>query len=173
MSDYIAYHSTKVMGHEYIVPKDGHFYWWSGKSEIFLRSTIGSRAWAITSRLDGRRSVYRLAGVFTPSELQPESGGYAILGDGTLFQPSFDVTSLRRFSDLRREQTNFSFGFSRIRNEIIVTELERETRLIDMPVKGVKPYFAQLSGEFLCVPPRMKTVVQCVPIPRLQPRVAM
>jgi len=125
MSDYIAYHSAKVMEHEYIAPKDGHFYWWSGKSEAFLRSAIGCRAWAITSRLDGRRTVYSLAGVFTPSELRPENGGFAILGDGTLFQPPFDVTALPWFSDLRREQTNFSFGFSRIRSESIITELER------------------------------------------------
>jgi hypothetical protein len=28
------------------------------------------------------------------------------------------------FAELRREQNNFSFGFSRIRSESIVTELE-------------------------------------------------
>jgi len=125
MSDYIGYHSAKVMGHEYIAPKDEQFYWWSGKDEAFLRAAIGCCAWAVTSRLDGGRTVYSLAGFFIPSELRSENGGFAILGDGTLFKPPFEVTTLPWFSDLRREQTNFSFGFNQIRSEIIVTELER------------------------------------------------
>ncbi len=125
MSDFIAYHSEKVMGHKYSHPKDGRFYWWSGKPESFLRTGIGGRVWAISSRLVGGRNVYSLAGIFTPSDVQPKSGGYDIIGDGRLFRPSVDVTKLPWFLDLRREQNNFSYGFSRIRSESIITELER------------------------------------------------
>jgi hypothetical protein len=125
MSDIIAYHSARVMGHEFRPPKDGHFYWWSGKSEHFLTAAIGNRVWAVSGRLDGKRTVYSLRGVFTLSEVRPDGGGFALLGDGTLFTPPFELTEQRWFLDLRREQANFSLGFSRIRSESTVTELER------------------------------------------------
>ena len=125
MSDFIAYHSAKVMGREYSVPKDGRFHWWSGKSEVFLRSAISCRVWVVSSKLDVRPTSFRLAGMFKPTDILPESGGYGIIGVGTAFEPTVEVTALPWFLDLRREQNNFSFGFARIRGESIVTELER------------------------------------------------
>jgi hypothetical protein len=125
MSNFIAYHSARVMGHEYSVPKDGHFRWWSGKSKSFLHSAIGGRVWAVTSKQNGGRTSFRLAGMFTATEIRQESGGFGIVGIGTSFQPPCEVTSLPWFSDLRREQNNFSFGFGRIRSESVVAELEK------------------------------------------------
>lgn len=123
MSGFIAYHSVRKMGRDYQPTEEFHFF--SNKPDSFLRSTIGSRVWVVVGQCDGRRTHYRLAGVFTASEVRPKSGGFGIVGTGTPFHPPFEVTTLPWFSDLLREQRNFSFGFSRIRDESIVTELHR------------------------------------------------
>ena len=92
----------------------------------FLRSALGSTVWTVTGTPDDSgRMVYRLAGVFTPSEVRPESDGFGITGEGTPFRPPIDVTAEPWFAELLREQSNFSFGFSRIRGESIVAELQR------------------------------------------------
>jgi len=123
MSDFIGYHSVERMGRDYQPTEQFHFF--SSKPESFLRSAIGSRVWVIVGTREGARTSYRLAGMFTPSEVQPESDGYGILGTGTPFRPAFDVTASPWFAELLREQNNFSFGFSRIRGESIVAELQR------------------------------------------------
>ncbi|MBU6410944.1 MAG: hypothetical protein KGR98_11220 [Verrucomicrobia bacterium] len=123
MSDFIAYHSVEKMERDYQPTEQFHFF--SRKPDSFLRSAIGSRVWVVVGWRDGRRTLYRLVGVFTPSEVRPESDGFGIIGTGTPFHPPFEVSALPWFSDLLREQSNFSFGFSRIRGESIVAELER------------------------------------------------
>ena len=77
MTDFIAYHSTEKMGHKF-EPKQ-HFHFLSRKPGSFLRSAIGSRVWTVSGTRDGKgRMIYRLAGVFTPSEVRAESNGFLI-----------------------------------------------------------------------------------------------
>jgi hypothetical protein len=111
MSDYVAYHSTEKMGRDF--EPSSHFHFYSAKSESFLRGAIGSRVWTVTgTRDDSGHMVYRVAGVFTPSEVRAEGDGYGITGEGTPFRPPIEVTTEPWFSELLREQSNFSFGLN-------------------------------------------------------------
>ncbi|GEM_PF-2140310 len=123
MTDYVAYHSSELMGREYWPTE--HFQFFSRKAESFLRRAIGCRVWVIVSVRDDSRMAYRLAGVFTPSVVRSENDGFGIIGTGTPFRPPFKVTALPWFTELLREQNKFSFGFNPIRSESIIAELRR------------------------------------------------
>ena len=123
MSDYIAYHSSELMGQEYWPTE--HFHFFSRKAESFLRRAIVCRVWVIVSVRVSSRMTYRLAGVFTPSEVRAEGEGFGIIGTGTPFRPPFEVTTLPWFADLLKEQNKFSYGFNPIRSENTVAELTK------------------------------------------------
>lgn len=123
MDHYIAYHSIELMGHEYEPTERFHFF--SRKAESVLRRALGNRVWVVVGKRDGAATTFSLAGVFAPSEVRAESDGFGIIGPGTPFRPSIDVTARPWFRALLREQNNFSFGFNRIRSKEIVAELER------------------------------------------------
>ena len=122
--DYIAYHSTELMGREY-KPPAGRFHFYSKKPESFLRRSVGCRVWVIVGTLIGSHTSYRLAGMFTPSVIRPEEEGFGILGAGIPFRPPFEVTTFPWFAELLREQNRFSYGFNQIRSAKIVTELQQ------------------------------------------------
>jgi hypothetical protein len=66
-----------------------------------------------------------IAGVFTPRKIvaaaDPE--GWVIAGRGTPFKPQIDVTDLKWFKALYKEQNNFSLGFNRIKSDVVVAAL--------------------------------------------------
>ena len=123
MADYIAYHSSELMGQEYWPTE--YFNFISRKAESFLRRAIGCRVWVIVSVRRERRMAYRLAGVFAPSEVHAQEDGIAIIGVGTPFRPPFEVTALPWFVALLKEQNKFSYGFNPIRSENIIVELSK------------------------------------------------
>ncbi len=123
MADYVAYHSSELMGREYWPREQCKFF--SRKAESFLRRAIGGRAWVIASVRIDRRMVYRLAELFTPSEVRAEADGSYIIGAGTPFRPPFEVTALPWFAELLKEQNQFSYGFNPIRSENIIVELTK------------------------------------------------
>ena len=123
MDHYIAYHSVELMGHEYEPTENFRFF--SRKSKSVLRRALGTRVWVVVGRRDGSATTFSLAGVFTPSEVRAVSDGFLIIGSGIPFRPSVDVTAEPWFRALLREQSNFSFGFNRIRDKDIVVALER------------------------------------------------
>ena len=123
MADYIAYHSSELMEQEYWPTENFNFI--SRKAESFLRRAIGCRVWVIISVRSGSRMVYRLGGVFTPSEVQSKADGFRIVGVGTPFRPLFEVTELPWFAELLKEQNKFSYGFNPIRSENIIVELSK------------------------------------------------
>ncbi len=129
MDHYIAYHSIELMGYEY-EPTE-RFYFFSQKAESVLRRALGNRVWVVVGRRDGSTTTFSLAGVFTPSEVRAESDGFGIVGPGTPFRPSIDVTTRPWFRALLREQRNFSFGFNRIRSKDIVAKLGRHLEAPD------------------------------------------
>ena len=135
MTDFIAYHSAERMGYEYEPKGDFHFF--SRKPESYLRSAIGCRVWTLSGKRDRKgHTVFRLAGVFTPSTVNPEIDGFGIAGEGTLFRPQIDVTSEPWLAELRREQNNFSFGFNRIRRPVVIDALlriQRDHACSDLP----------------------------------------
>jgi 5-methylcytosine-specific restriction protein A len=122
MIEYVAYHSSELMGEKY-QPTD-NFHFWSRKPEKFLRNAIGRRVWVITSTSVRRHTDYKLAGAFTPSDVRREENGYGITGSGTPFRPPVEVTLLPWFKALIREQNNFSYGFNQIRSKSIVARLQ-------------------------------------------------
>ena len=123
MVDYIAYHSSELMGQEYWPTEYFHFL--SRKAESFLGRAVGCRAWVIVSVRKSSRMTYRLAGVFTPSEIRAQGDSFGIIGVGTPFRPPFEITTHSWFTDLLNEQNKFSYGFNPIRSEKIVAELTK------------------------------------------------
>lgn len=121
MNDYVAYHSSDLMGAEYSSTKDFNFF--SRKSESFLRRAVGCRVWVVASTRKSGRLTYQIAGVYIPSAVHGEDDGFDIIGSGTPFRPPIDVTNLPWFGELLREQSKFSFGFNPIRGKAIMAEL--------------------------------------------------
>ena len=123
LGDYIAYHSSEVMGRDY-EPPTGRFRFYSQKSEAFLRRAIGGRVWVVAGKRNASRTEFRLAGMFTLSKVRQENDGFEISGDGLSIDPPIEVTARPWFSELIREQNRFSYGFNRIRNAKVVGEMQ-------------------------------------------------
>jgi len=112
------------MGYEFR-PRAKFFRFYSQKSESFLRHVIGCRVWVIAGTPTGTGMSYRLAGMFTPSAIRPENGGFDITGAGVPFRPPIEVSALPWFKEWFLLQRRFSFGFSRIHKAKIMAELNR------------------------------------------------
>lgn len=125
---YVAYHSVETVGAEY---RGGPpFRFKSKKPRAHLQGALGNCVWVIVGKRGANRSTaYRLAGWFTPTELQEVDGeaGYLwILGIHGEMSPSPTVLNeLDWFQELRRQQGNFGFGVNAIRDETIIAGLER------------------------------------------------
>ena len=90
MSDYIAYHSAKIMGHDY--EPAGQFSHLSRKPLSFLQRAVGGRVWVVTGKRDGRRTIYQLAATYTPSGIRIEGDDYVIYGErGVYFTPAIAI----------------------------------------------------------------------------------
>lgn len=122
-TEFVAYHSSRLMGEEYWPETQFHFF--SRKSERFLHQAIGSRIWLIVSASRPNRLSYYLAGVYTGAEINPEGKGFGITGQGTPFRPPFEINSLPWFRELLQEQGNFSFGFNALRSNRVIGGLRR------------------------------------------------
>jgi hypothetical protein len=115
--DFVAYHSTRVMGRAYR-PVTGEFAFFSRKSHSFLQKVIGGEVWAITGTQGASRRVsYHLAAVFTADDVLERGDACSVTGSGGhIFRPAILLNALPWFEVLVREQNNFSFGLSRIRD---------------------------------------------------------
>lgn len=124
MRDFVAYHSTDKWGRWF--PTARRFRFWSGKSPGFLRQAVGANVWTFVSTRDAKGNLaYHFAGVFTPSEVRAGRNGHWIAGNGEAFKVPPDVTDRPGFRQLLRQQGNFRFGFSRLRNHALVKALRR------------------------------------------------
>jgi hypothetical protein len=127
MSDYIAYHSSEAMGHEYEQTEGEPWAFSTNKTKSFVNNTIGQRLWVITGSRGIRRTmVYKLAGVYTPSEVVrgDKDFRFQIRGDRrTKFEPRIEVTMLPWFRKLLREH-RLSFGVSHVKDKRIIAGLE-------------------------------------------------
>lgn len=127
MSDYIAYHNSEKMGHEYGHNEGEPWAFSTNKTKNFLNNAIGQRLWVITgSRGVGKTRAYGLAGVYTPSEVVRGNVHFKfqIRGNrGTAFEPRIDVMTLPWFRKLVREH-RLSFGVSRVKDKRIIAGLE-------------------------------------------------
>jgi hypothetical protein len=123
-SDYVAYHNVDKMG-EYRRGRGG-FAFFSRKHPKFLESTAGSHVWVITgARNAAGMMVYRLAVVFVVNGLKPHEDGWQVTGvHGFRFPAPVPLNARPWFEVLYREQNNFSFGVSRIRNDEVIAALD-------------------------------------------------
>jgi len=118
----IAYHSEATIGTPYR-GRGLRFSFWSKKSQKQLQKALGQRVWVITS--EGRTAPrYFLVGYYTPTKMISESEFRFLEGKGKHLQQRVDITELRWFKELFKEQNNFSYGnFSRIRSASIINTL--------------------------------------------------
>jgi hypothetical protein len=112
MDHYVAYHSVRIMGHDYS-PED-RFDYRSSKPEGFLRSSLGALVWLIVGCREAKRTEYRLAGVYTPTSVREVADGRMVEGWGTPLRPAPILTDLSWFPEFLRAQANFSLGFNRL-----------------------------------------------------------
>jgi hypothetical protein len=124
--DFVAYHSTALMGYEYD-PTKGPFRFYSRKSRTFLEKSIGCNVWAITGTRDSNHTmIYRLAAVYTPDQVRGSTDAFQIVGKrGYVFKKTVELNGLPWFPVLLCEQNRFSFGFSRIHNPGVIKALHR------------------------------------------------
>lgn len=125
-ADFVAYHSTDLMGYEY-GPSKGPFQFGSRKSPTFLEKSIGSNVWAITGTRDEKgKLIYSLAAVYTPDQVKANKSYNLIRGKhGHIFKKPILLNGRPWFQALLREQNRFSFGFNRIRSQRAVAGLRR------------------------------------------------
>jgi hypothetical protein len=126
MNNYVAYHSTEVMGYEYGQGKrTGEFGFLSRKSRTYLDKAIGCDVWVVTGTRDkARRMIYRLAAVYQPDAVREHGDRFRVVGKrGRIFKPPVVLNDLPWFQTLLREQNRFSFGFSRIQSEVVIAAL--------------------------------------------------
>ena len=126
MNNFVAYHSTEVMGYEYRLGK-GDLVFLSKKTRTYLEKSIGCDVWVVTGTRDAsRKMVYRLAAVYQPDRVEKYQDRFQVCGKrGHQFKPPVVLNGLAWFDVLLREQNRFSFGFSRIQSPAIVAALNR------------------------------------------------
>jgi len=124
--DFIAYHSTEIMGYKY-APAKGRFRFYSRKARTYLEKAIGCNVWVITGTRDSKRKmIYRLAAVYTPEKVKDSQVGLLIVGKrGHIFGKRVELNGLPWLQALLREQNRFSFGFSRVQNPAVIKALHR------------------------------------------------
>jgi hypothetical protein len=125
-NDFVAYHSTDLMGYEY-APTRGRFSFFSRKALTFLEKSIGGNVWAITGTRDSEgKLIYRLVACYTPDEVKKASDAFEVIGkNGHIFKDSIELNGFPWFQKLLREQNRFSFGFSRIQSPDAIAALHR------------------------------------------------
>ncbi|HEY5297113.1 MAG TPA: HNH endonuclease [Verrucomicrobiae bacterium] len=148
MSDYIAYHSVEKWG-EYSPDENLNFY--SGKSEAFLRKSIGCNVWVIVGKPAQKRTVYFLAGKYTSEKIRPRPiGGFDVIGLGKSFLPMIELSKLKWFSRLKAEQGNFSHGFNQIHDAQALKKLseiaENENAVLETEDFRVEDYIKALKN---------------------------
>ena len=124
--DFVAYHSTDIMGHE--LESGGPVKFLSRKSRHFLERAIGCNVWIITGTRDSSsHMIYRLVGRYTPSEIRDNPSDpdlHIIYGEHEeLLEPPLVLNDLDWFQELFRAQNKFSYGFNQIRGEAILAAL--------------------------------------------------
>ena len=134
MEHFIAYHSAQKMGYELESSNELRFY--SRKLGV-LKKSIGNTVWVIQGIPDGNKTAFYLCGVYVADRVDiqdPSSDLYVISGHRVKqFTTPVLLNGLSWFPALLKSQNNFSFGFNRLNNEVVVqalTTLQTENNLL-------------------------------------------
>lgn len=137
MRNYIAYHKIAEWG-EYSFREDGVFDHYSRHSRSRLERTIHQNVWVVSGERINGSMAYKLCAVFQPDYIEPlEDEGTHVVGYGRAFNPQIELNDYPWFTELLREQSNFSFGLNEIRHSDILAglyDLQRHLPPVSMPV---------------------------------------
>lgn len=124
MEHFVAYHSAKVMGYE--LEPTGELRFLSRKLGI-LKKAVGNTVWVVQGVPDGKKTAFSLCGAYVADRVDvedPSSNLYVISGHSVKeFIPPVPLNSLDWFPVLLKSQSNFSLGFNRVNDEIVVQAL--------------------------------------------------
>ena len=144
MKDYLVYHNPDVMG--VLGPADSPFHVVTDKKVGDVR---GNRVWLITA--EGHPRTFFLHSHFIVDEIEPGSdAGYTtrLSGNaGSAFDPMIELNREDWFSDFKRSQGHFGFGFQAIKNSRFIKGLEAAAGLVphSPPTFGLREPMLGLS----------------------------
>lgn len=126
MEHFVAYHSVRKMG--YALDSSDRLRHFSDKPVGLLERAVGHLVWVVQGRPEGSRTAYSLFGAYIATGVEPDaaaSGRHAVVGERQIdFDPPMPLNDLDWFGALRDSQGNFSQGFNRIDNELVVRALK-------------------------------------------------
>lgn len=124
MEHFVAYHSAKVMGYE--LEPTGELRFLSRKLGL-LKKAVGNTVWVVQGVPDGKKTAFSLCGAYVAGSVEvedPSSNLYVISGYSLKeFVPPVPLNGLDWFPMLLKSQSNFSLGFNRVNDELVVQAL--------------------------------------------------
>ncbi|MCB1920550.1 MAG: HNH endonuclease [Candidatus Competibacteraceae bacterium] len=124
MEHFVAYHSAQRMGYELETSDELCFF---SRKLGLLKKAIGNTVWVIQGILDGKKTAFSLCGAYIADRVDiedPSSDLYIISGHRVKeFSPPVPLNGLSWFPTLLKSQSNFSFGFNRLNDEVVVQAL--------------------------------------------------
>ncbi len=124
MENFVAYHSAQRMGYE--LEATGELRFFSRKLGL-LKKAVGNTVWVVQGIPDGKITAFSLCGAYVADQIGVEDSSsnlYVISGRSVReFEPPLPLNNLEWFSALLKSQSNFSLGFNRVNDEIVVQAL--------------------------------------------------
>jgi hypothetical protein len=124
MEHFVAYHSAQRMGYE--LEPTGELRFFSRKLGL-LKKAVGKTVWVVQGIPDGKKTAFSLCGAYVADRVDVEelsSNLYVISGHSVKeFAPPVPLNDLDWFPSLLKSQSNFSLGFNRVNDEIVVQAL--------------------------------------------------
>lgn len=124
MEHFVAYHSAQKMGYQ--LEPNGELRFLSRKLGL-LKKAVGNTVWVVQGIPEGTNTAFSLCGVYVADRVDvedPSSNLYVISGHGVKeFAPPVPLNGLDWFTALLKSQSNFSLGFNRVNDEIVVQAL--------------------------------------------------
>lgn len=124
MEHFVAYHSAQRMGYE--LKPTGALRFFSRKLGI-LKNAVGNTVWVVQGIPDGKKTAFSLCGAYVADRIDvedPSSDLYVISGHSVKeFAPPVPLNNLAWFPALLKSQSNFSLGFNRVNDEMVVKAL--------------------------------------------------
>jgi hypothetical protein len=124
MEHFVAYHSAQRMGYELESSTELRFL---SRKLGLLKKAVGNTVWVVQGVPEGRRTAFSLCGAYIADHVDIEDSSsnlYVIFGHRVKeFAPPVPLNGLDWFPALLKSQSNFSLGFNRLNDEIVVQAL--------------------------------------------------
>jgi hypothetical protein len=169
MEHFVAYHSAQRMGYEFEPFDELRFL--SRKLDL-LKKAIGNTVWVVQGIPEGKKTTFSLCGAYIADRVDIEdstSGLFAISGHRVKeFSPPVQINDLSWFPALLKSQSNFSLGFNRLNDKVVVQALAAlqaelntshltpfpDVDLLPIGMEGTAHLVSHLRGE------RNRTIVE-------------